>query len=162
MAVGTAIGEGVTRSLGLLIPRPGCETGAIFDPAPDIALGLAVVAGLCEPGVAGDSVPMRDFLAALRGVILPLRFVGAGVSRAGERARTKTSRRFAEAGELGPDATRRGVRGLLVFGRKLELSAGVMGFPLDCLSKGILGFAGCRGVGRCGWSSMTGRSAVTE
>lgn len=137
-------GTALTWSFGLLIPRPVCDTAAGVTPAPDTALGLATAAAWFEAGVAGDSVPIRDLLAAVRGVILPLRGLAGAISRAGERVRTKGSLLMDDAGELAPDPTRRGVRGLLVLGRKFELSAGVMGFPLVCLSPGILDFTACR------------------
>jgi hypothetical protein len=102
---------------------------------------------------------MRDFRAAVLGVIFPLRGVGAAGSRAGDRARMKASRRVEGAGELGADPTSRGVSGLLVFARKLELRAGVMGLPLDCLSMGILERGEYRVTGRLGSSSMARRDA---
>ena len=87
---------------------------------------------------------MRDFRAADRGVMFPMRDVAAaGSSLAGDRVRTKASRRWAEAGELGAEPARRGVKGLFVC-RKLELRAGVKGFPFCCLSMGILEIAVCR------------------
>ena len=129
---------------------------------PDIALGLVGAVERFEPGVAGDSVPMRDFRTAVRGVTLPAKDVAATGSLAGDRVRTKASRRAEEAGEVGTEPTRRGVRGLFVLARKLELRAGVMGLPLGCLSKGIVDVGVCRSLGACGCSSMTRRDATVE
>jgi hypothetical protein len=136
---------GATCSL-LVIPRPDC-----LGPVPDTALGLVVALVFAEPGVAGDSVPMRDFLAAVLGVTLPARGPVAS-SLAGDRFRVSASRLAAEAGELGADPARRGVSGLLAF-LKFELNAGVNGFP--CLSSGILNPGACRIRGEYVCSTMT-------
>ena len=102
---------------------------------------------------------MRDLRAAVRGVMLPLRDLAVGCSRAGERVRTKASLLVEDAGELAPDPKRRGVRGLLVFERKFELRVGVMGLPLVCLSRGILGFNACRDFSKGDCSRMTSSDA---
>jgi hypothetical protein len=99
---------------------------------------------------------MRDLRAADRGVMFPLSEVGVGVdvgsSRAGDLARTNASF-LAVAGEFCVDPARRGVKGDFV--RKFELRAGVNGFPLICLSGGILIAGDGRVLGALGCSSIS-------
>lgn len=116
-----------------------------LEAAPDTARGLAVVAVPVEADVDGDSVPMRERRAAVRGVMLPLADGVVVASRTGDLVRLNGSRRTPIAGEPGAEPASLGVKGLFV-DRKLELRAGVIGLPLDCLSMGILGFCACRDV----------------
>ena len=127
--------------MGLKIPRPADAEGLVLGAALDFARGRDRLASWSDPGVAGESVPIRDLRIAERGVMLPLRDDVGGVSSlTGDRVRAKGSRRWTAAGELGAEPARRGVSGLFVF-RKLELRAGVNGFALCCLSTGILEIA---------------------
>ena len=132
---------------GLEISNPVCVRALSLEAAPDIARGLAAVVAPAEPGVDGDSVPMRDLRAAVRGVMLPL---AAGVdvsSRTGDLVELKGSRRTATAGEPGAEPASLGVKGLFV-DRNFELRAGVIGLPLECLSMGIIGCCACRDFSR--------------
>ena len=93
-------------------------------------------------GVDGDSVPMRDFLAADRGVMLPLMVGVDWPSIARFFALDSVCRpRFAGiCGDALLDPKGLGVTGLLVC-RKAELRLGVRGLaglPWFCLSMGML------------------------
>jgi hypothetical protein len=93
-------------------------------------------------GVDGDSVPMRDFLDADRGVMLPLMADIDWPSTAGLLVADSVCRpRFAGiCGDALLDPKTLGVKGLLVC-RKAELRLGVRGLaelPLLCLSMGML------------------------
>lgn len=97
-------------------------------------------------GVDGDSVPMRDFLAADLGVMLPLMVSVGWPSIARWLVADSVCRpRFAGiCGDALHDPKTLGVKGLLVC-RKAELRLGVRGLaelPLLCLSMGMLRIEG--------------------
>lgn len=143
-AVYTGEGDcaGLVTSLSVVVPR----TDGLDMPSPCWWVGVLLDVGVLE----GDSVPIRVFRAAERGVTLP---VSEGASSfPGDLARTKASRRAPDAGVVGPEPARRGVNGLLA-ARKLELRDGVNGLPFGCLS-GIV-VAGVRLVVVCHCSSIS-------
>ena len=107
-----------------------------------IDLGRGLRVALPPSGVDGDSVPIRDFRAAERGVMLPLK-VGVDwpspvrLLVADSVCRPRLAGRVGDA-LLDPKAL--GVKGLLVC-RKAELRLGVRGLadvPMLCLSMGML------------------------
>ena len=130
-----------------MIPKPDWVFGAALEAAPETARGRVDGPSRAEPGVPGDSVPILDFRAALRGVIFPLMDGEAASSRAGDRVLGRGSRRIVVAGEVGSEPASRGVKVLFV-PRKLELSVGVNGFAFCCLSMGMLRDGACRDFGR--------------
>jgi hypothetical protein len=121
----------------------------------DFGCGLRVA--LLPSGVEGDSVPIRDFRATDRGVILPLK-VGVDcpsafrLLAASSVCMLRFARRFGE--ELLEPKTL-GVKGLLVC-RKAELRLGVRGLaelPLLCFSTGMLCIEGFPATRDCACSS---------
>ena len=106
----------------------------------DLGRGLRVT--VLPSGVDGDSVPIRDFRAADRGVILPLMVGVEWLSTVRLLVVDPVCRpRFAGiCGDALLDPKTLGVKGLLVC-RKAELRLGVKGLaelPLFCLSIGML------------------------
>jgi hypothetical protein len=105
-------------------------------------LGLGLRDALPTSGVDGDSVPIRDFRAADRGVIFPPK-VDVDCPSSVRLLVTDSLCRARFAGTFGDallDPNTLGVKGLLVW-RKAELRLGVRGLaelPLLCLSMGML------------------------
>lgn len=106
--------------------------------------------------VDGDSVPMRDLRAAVRGVMFKVN--GDASSLFGDGCLTKGSL-FVVAGDFRAPPASLGVNGLFV-DRKLELRVGVNGLPF-CRSGGMLENRQCVSHGECECSSICRRALRT-
>ena len=127
------------------IPSPRTPRERV-DSTVDFGLDEAL---LPEVGVAGDCVPVLDFRAAERGVILPLNagvncpsLASWGLAVATDVCRP---RRGGDVGDKVWQPASLGVNGLFVC-LKAELRFGVRGLawmPFNCLSRGMLEVGDC-------------------